>query len=71
MSAEDNRAVVELFFEEVVNNGDLNTVDEIFASHFVLHDPRYDAPCEGSPDDVKNVIEKIRTAFPDVPFRNV
>jgi predicted ester cyclase len=66
MSAEENKAVVRRFFEEVVNEGNLNTVDEIFASHFVLHDPRYDGPCEGSPDDVKTIVEEIRTAFPDV-----
>ena len=66
MSAEDNKAVVRRFFEEVVNRGDSMTVDEIMASHFVLHDPRYDGPCEGSPDDVKKIVEEIRTAFPDV-----
>jgi predicted ester cyclase len=66
MSAEDNKAVVRRFFEEVVIQGVLETVDEIVASHFVLHDPRYDAPCEGSPNDVKDVVKKIRTAFPDV-----
>jgi predicted ester cyclase len=51
-----------------MNNGDLNAVGDIFASHFVLHDPRYDDPCEGSPDEVKKIVKEIRTAFPDVHF---
>ena len=66
MSAEDNKAAIRRFFEEVVNQGNVQTVDEIFAPHFVLHDPFFYGPREGSPDDVKNIVEKLRTAFPDV-----
>ena len=64
--SEDNKAIVRRFFKEVVNQGNLQVVDEILASHFVFHDPFFDGLNQGGPDDVKNIVEKIRTAFSDV-----
>ena len=66
MSGEANSAVVRRFFEEVVNAGQLGVVDEIFAPRFVLHDPLFEGPGEGNPDDVRDIVEKLRTAFSDV-----
>ncbi len=37
MSVEENKAIEQRFFEEVVNNGNLAVIDELFAANFVDH----------------------------------
>ena len=64
MSVENNKLVVERFWYEVVNGGNLEVVDELFASGCVVHDPNF-GDISG-PDKVKKYVEIIRTAFPNV-----
>jgi steroid delta-isomerase-like uncharacterized protein len=66
MSAQ-NKAIFRRYFEEVLNTGDLTLVDELIAPNYVSHYPTgYDFG--GGPDDVKQIVTMVRTAFPDVHF---
>jgi predicted ester cyclase len=74
--ADQNKATVQRLVDEVVNLGHLHVADELFASDCVLHDPMMgtDDPMMGTvfsgwgSSQVKNIVETIRTAFPDVSF---
>jgi len=66
MSTEDNKTTVYRFFEEVLNQGKVALLDELFAPNFILHDP-------GRPDvrtleDYKRFLTESRSAFPDLHF---
>jgi predicted ester cyclase len=64
--SDQNKATVQRLFDEVVNLGDLDVADELFASDCVLHDP-IDGTFGGwGSSQVKNIVDTIRTAFPDV-----
>ena len=62
MSPEDNRMIMERFYEEVITKGNLSFIDEVCATDYVEHDD--DAP---SPDreGLKLHISMIRQGFPD------
>ena len=62
MSAE-NKAVIRRYIEEVFNQGNLSTIDEVIAPGCVNHDPVN--PVTG-PDGVRELATKYRTAFPDL-----
>lgn len=62
---ERNKAVVERFVREVVNEGRYDVVDELFAEEYVRHDPSMDEEARG-PEGFKEAVEMWRTAFPDV-----
>ena len=69
MSAEENKALVNRWFEDIFRKGNLAVVEQIFASNFVNHDPG--APPGGWPpgsDGAKAVAAAYREAFPDVHF---
>jgi predicted ester cyclase len=69
MSAEENKALVRRWFEDIFHQGNLAVVDQIFASNFVNHDPG--APPGGWPpgsEGAKAVASAYRGAFPDVHF---
>ena len=62
---EDNKTIIRRFVEEVYNKGDLDLLDELFASDFSVHSPDIDT------DDLesfKGFICYARTAFPDLHF---
>ena len=63
--SEENKAVVRRAFEEVANEGDMTTVDEIIAPEFVRHDLAGGPEAHG-PDGVKRLIAGLRTGFPDL-----
>ena len=63
MSAEDNKALYRRLFEEVINQGNLETVDELIASNYVNYN--FPAPTPG-PDGFKQVVGMFRTAFPNI-----
>ncbi len=63
--SEENKAVVRRAFEEVANNGDMTTVDEIIAPEFVRHDLAGGPETHG-PDGVKRLIAGLRAGFPDL-----
>jgi predicted ester cyclase len=60
MTAEDQKALVRRFFEEVWNSQKLNVIDEIFASTVVVN---------GQPvtrDAIKQLVAARRASFPDI-----
>src|SRR3989337_2189775 len=63
--SEENKAVVRRAFEEVANEGDMTTVDEIIAPEYVRHDLA-GGPDAAGPEGVKRLITGLRAAFPDL-----
>lgn len=61
---ESNVAVVRRFFDEVINQGRLDVVDEIFAPEYVNHNT-HPGQTPG-PDGVRTLVTNVRTAFPDI-----
>ena len=59
-----NKAVVERFVDEVINQGRLETADEIVALDFVELDP-LPGQRQGR-EGLKEVIAMMRAAFPDI-----
>ena len=70
MSLEENKAVVRRWFDEVISNGNLSTVDLIcMECHpgFVVLNGIVENPPTGL-EGVKELIKMFRTAFPDLRF---
>lgn len=63
MSEEDNKALYRRLFEEAINQGSLETVDELVSPNYVNYN--FPAPTPGS-DGFKQVIGMFRTAFPNI-----
>jgi steroid delta-isomerase-like uncharacterized protein len=63
MSTEENKALLRRLFKEVWNQGNLGTVDELFAAGYVLHDP---AQLIRGPEGFKAYVSAFRAAFPDM-----
>ena len=63
MSAEENKALVRRFVNEVQSRGNIDTIDELCSPEFVNHSapPGVPSNCEG----VKQVTAMFRQAFPD------
>ena len=59
MSAEENKAVVHRYYEEVWNQGNLTVVDELYAPNFILNGQTIDC------DQQKQIIAGVRAAIPD------
>ena len=66
MSAEENKALVRRFVDEVQSGGNINLIDEICSPEFVNYSapPGLPADCEG----IKIVTNMFRGAFPDSYF---
>ena len=65
MTTETNKALVRRFFNEVVNSGRINAMDEIMSSDFVSHEalpPGISSGREGA----KQLFSMLRSAFPDL-----
>lgn len=62
--AERNKRVVQRFYEEMWNEGNLEVADEVFSPEFVGHAPG-DLGVRG-PDGVKGFVQQWRDAFPDL-----
>ena len=64
MSLEGNKAIVARLVEELVNQGDMGVVDELFSPEFVNHNPGFGS----SPDreGIKQGLETMRKALPDL-----
>jgi serine phosphatase RsbU (regulator of sigma subunit)/predicted ester cyclase len=65
-SEENNKALVRRFFEEVVNQGNLDVADELLAPDFVDHDviPEKVADIE----DVRGNVAELQASFSDYHF---
>ena len=64
-SAEQNKAVVTRFVEEVWGNGNLDAMDTLFTEDSVLHDPTGDVQ---DPEAFKTYNELYLAAFPDLRY---
>ena len=64
MAAEENKAVISTFVEEVINQGQLERADDLVAVDFVEVDP-LPGQQQGR-EGLKQVINAFRTAFPDI-----
>lgn len=60
----DNKTVISLFVEEVINQGRLERANDLVAQDFVELDP-LPGQKQGR-EGLKEIIEAIRTAFPDI-----
>ncbi|WP_152421996.1 ester cyclase [Natrialba chahannaoensis] len=62
-----NKTLVRRDPEEIWSAGNLDTISEVFAEEFVLHDPA--APDEPRDrDDYRAYVETYREVFPDVTY---
>jgi steroid delta-isomerase-like uncharacterized protein len=62
-SAEENKRIAERLFEEVMNRGNLQAIDDLVAEDYKLNDP------QGLPagrDGVHAMVGMFRTGFPDL-----
>ena len=66
MSEEKMLKIHDLLIDEVGNKGDLDVVDEILDTEYVSHNPA-GADITG-PEEYKQFISGLRTAFPDLRF---
>jgi steroid delta-isomerase-like uncharacterized protein len=66
LDAVSSTAIVQRFFLEVWNRGNLNVVDELLAPDFVDHNPAPGTP--GDPNAYKATVNIFRSAFPDFTF---
>jgi steroid delta-isomerase-like uncharacterized protein len=73
-TVERNKAVLDRHFNQVLNQGQLNVVDEIYTSDYVLDAP---VSSDGSSqargltqgrEQLKQRVTLFRTAFPDIHF---
>jgi steroid delta-isomerase-like uncharacterized protein len=64
-SAEDHKALVLRFYEEVWNRGNVDVALEIFAEDYVRHDLR---PTQAAPggEGQRAIADEFRRAFPDL-----
>jgi steroid delta-isomerase-like uncharacterized protein len=61
----ENKAVPQRVFQEILNEGRLEVADELVAPHFLLHSPTRPEPFEG-PDGFKAFVTDLRRGFPDL-----
>jgi predicted ester cyclase len=66
MPTEDIMTTVHRFFEEVLNQGKVALLDELFAPSFLYHDPAL--PDVRTLEDYKRYITNTLSAFPGVHF---
>ena len=64
MSTAENKAIVRRLFEEGWMQGNLDVMDEVYATGYIRHAPSGDE--HRTPDDAKQFIVRIRTIFPDI-----
>jgi len=64
MSVEQNKALFRRFVEEVLNNGNVSTIDELLAPNFVEREV-LPPGTPGGREGVKQLTMMFRTAFPD------
>ena len=65
MSAQENKALIRRFYEEVWNRGATDFAYEVFAEDYVRHDLRPTDALPG-PEGQKKIADDFRDAFPDL-----
>ena len=64
---ESNRALIETYFYEVWNKGDLSRLASIIDPSYVNHNPSTDDPISG-PEGLKPIILAMRSGIPDLHY---
>ena len=65
MSIEDNKALARRFYDEAINGGNLDLIDELVSDDFVEHEAFPGLPTSG-PEAPKAALGMFKTAFPDL-----
>ena len=65
--AEANRQIVQQYYNEVWNKGNLYMLDSLLAPAYINHTPSTPNPPAG-PDGLKPIVQAIRRAFPDLHY---
>jgi steroid delta-isomerase-like uncharacterized protein len=65
--AEGNKALVRRWLDEVLTQGNLRRVDELFAPNYVLHDPSFPQEVHGR-EGIRRYVAASRAAYPDACF---
>ena len=68
MSAEQNRAVVRRFIDEVFNRGNVEVAGELVTPGYIHHDPAT-AELGSGPEGLEKMVAFYREAFPDYEIR--
>ncbi len=63
MSVEANKAIIRRLVEEVLNQGKLDVIDELFAPTFVDRSTEEQVP---GPEGVRQFVSAVRAGFPDL-----
>lgn len=61
----ENKTLVRRYPEEVISQGDLELIDELFADDYVEHNSAVPEPIRG-PEGVREYVTMLRTAVPDI-----
>jgi steroid delta-isomerase-like uncharacterized protein len=65
---ETNTALVRRYFDEIMNKGNRDAIDELIAPGCIFTIPTLPDPFYG-PDGYENLVHLLRTAFPDLLFK--
>src|SRR5262249_37311887 len=69
MPEAENRALFQRYFDEAANGGNLDLLDEIFATDYLHHDPANPDPRPVvGPQGVRDHLVSLMGAFPDLKF---
>ncbi len=63
--SEQNKAIARRYYDEIMNQGNLATIDELMSADFLFTIPTHPDPYHG-PDGFKQLVTMLRGAFPDV-----
>jgi steroid delta-isomerase-like uncharacterized protein len=64
--SEENKALVGRYFEEIWDRGNLDAIDELFATNFVRHGPSGTEGEVRGLEGFKGLVSMYRSAFPDL-----
>ena len=68
MSITKNKALIERYFEEIWNQGNLNVLNDLIGPEYINHSPGLPDPAPG-PEGLKPIVFSICQAFPDLQYR--
>jgi steroid delta-isomerase-like uncharacterized protein len=66
-SPQVNKAAVGRYFDEIMNEGNLDAIDELMTVNFAFHIPTLPDPMRGS-EGMKRFVTGLRAGFPDIKF---
>ncbi len=67
MTVEENKALMKRFYDEVLNQGNIDMVDEFVDEEIIDHNPTVMEQAEGL-EGILQGISHIREGFPDINF---